>query len=69
MEDDLKISKVQYLNNHLLDLSQLLNLSLGYHIKIENYCKWIQPPMEDDLKKKKGNISATTDWIFLKFET
>jgi hypothetical protein len=39
MEDDLKNIKVQYLNNHLLDLPQLLNLSLGDHIKIENDCK------------------------------
>ena len=50
MEDDLKILKVQYLNNRLLDLPQLLNLILGDHIKIENYFKWRQPPMEDDLK-------------------
>jgi hypothetical protein len=50
MEDDLKILKVQYLNNHLLDLPGLLNLSLGDHIEIENYCKWRLPPMEDDLK-------------------
>ena len=28
MEDDLKISKVEYLGNHLLDLAQILNLSL-----------------------------------------
>ena len=29
MEDDLHIFKVEYLSNHLLDLSQILNLSLG----------------------------------------
>ena len=28
----------KYLNNHLLDLPQLLNLSLGNHIKMKNYC-------------------------------
>ena len=28
MEDDLKILKVEYLSNHLLDLTQILNLSL-----------------------------------------
>ena len=28
MEDDLKILRVKYLNNHLLDNSQILNLSL-----------------------------------------
>ena len=30
MEDDLKISKVEYLSNHLLDHSQILNFSLDY---------------------------------------
>ena len=50
MEDDLKILKVSFLNNHLLDLPQLLNLSLRDQINIENYCKWRQPPIEDDLK-------------------
>ena len=29
MEDDLKILKVEYLGNHLLDLAQTSNLSLG----------------------------------------
>ena len=28
MEDNLKISKVEYLSNHLLDLAQILNSSL-----------------------------------------
>jgi hypothetical protein len=28
VEDDLKILKVEYLNNHLLDQTQILNLSL-----------------------------------------
>ena len=30
MEDDLKISKVEYLSIHLLDPTQILNLSLDY---------------------------------------
>ena len=30
MEDDLKILKVEYLSNHLLDPSQISNLSLDY---------------------------------------
>ena len=29
MEDDLKISKVEYLSNHWTDLTQIENLSLG----------------------------------------
>jgi hypothetical protein len=32
MEDDLKILKVEYLSNHLLDPTQILNLSLVDHI-------------------------------------
>ena len=28
MEDDLKVLKVEYLSNHLLDKTQILNLSL-----------------------------------------
>ena len=28
MEDDLKILQVEYLSNHLLDIAQILNLSL-----------------------------------------
>ena len=30
MEDDLKILKVEHLSNHLLDPTQILNLSLDY---------------------------------------
>ena len=32
MEDDLQIFKVEYLSNHLLDHSQILNLSLDDQI-------------------------------------
>ena len=75
MEDDLKIFKVEYLSNHLFDPTQLLNLSLGdldlYPVLTKSTLKiaW----NEDDLQWKmtskylKWNISATTDWIFLKF--
>ena len=44
MEDNLKISKVEYLSNHFLDHFQILNLDL-YHIL--QILKWKQPPMED----------------------
>jgi hypothetical protein len=30
MEDDLKIFKVEYLSNHVLDLTQIWDLSLGF---------------------------------------
>ena len=43
MEQDLKISKIEYLSNHLSDLPQILNLSLGDQTKIKN--AW----NEDDL--------------------
>ena len=35
MEDDLKILKVEYLSNHLLDHTQILNLSLNDHTTSE----------------------------------
>ena len=46
MEDDLKISKVEYLSNHWSDLPQILNLSSGDQTKIKN--AW----NEDDLQWK-----------------
>ena len=36
MEDDLKISKVEYLSSHWSDLPQICNLSLGDQTKIKN---------------------------------
>jgi hypothetical protein len=54
----------EYLSNHLLDHTQILNLSL-YDQTI--LCKGRPPPMEDALKILKWNISATTYWILLKF--
>jgi hypothetical protein len=59
MEDNLKISRVEYLSNHSSNLSQILNLSLGDKTKIKS--AW----NEDDLnwkttsKYKKLNMSAT----------
>jgi hypothetical protein len=37
MEDDLKISKVEYLSNRLLDTAQILNLDLGDQSKVFKY--------------------------------
>ena len=62
MEDDLKITKVEYLSNHLLDPNFRLKIRLP-KIKCTN------PWYEDDLQLKmsskyqKGKISATTVWI------
>ena len=47
MEDNLKILKVEYLSNHLLDHTQILNFSLYDQTLL---CKGKPPPMEDNLK-------------------
>ena len=52
MEDDLKIFKVEYLNNHLMDRTQLLNISLDDQIIFYKSLKWRRPPMEEDLKSR-----------------
>ena len=52
MEEDLEILKVDYLNNHSLDLPQILTLNLGTWIKI-TCLKGRQPPMEEDPKMLK----------------
>ena len=48
MEDNLKILKVEYLS-YWLDLSPILNLSIGIWFKI-TCLKGRRPPMEEDLK-------------------
>ena len=50
MEDKLKILKVEYLINCLLDHTQILNLDIGDKSKVFKYFKWRRPPMEDDHK-------------------
>ena len=50
MEDDLKILKVEYLSNQLLDHTQILNLRLDDQTIFYKSFKWRWPPMEDDLK-------------------
>ena len=50
MEDDIKILKVEYLSNHLLDHTQILNLSLYDQTIFCKSFKERRPPMEDDLK-------------------
>ena len=49
-EDDLKLLKVEYLSNHLLNHSQIFNLSLDDQAIFYKSLKWRQPLMEDDLK-------------------
>ena len=67
MEDDLKTSKVEYLSNHLLDHTQILNLSFSDQTKFINFFKWRQPWAEDDLKILKVEYISTPDKIFLKY--
>jgi hypothetical protein len=45
MEDELKILKVEYLSNLLLDHTQILNLSLDDH--------FVNPSNEDDRQWKR----------------
>ena len=49
MEDDIKISKVEYLRNHWSDLPKILNLSSGDQTKIKT--AW----NEDDLQWKTNS--------------
>ena len=50
MEDDLKILKVEYLSNNLLDPTQILNLSLDDQPVLYKSFQWRRPSMVDDLK-------------------
>ena len=50
MEDNLKKFKVEYLSNHLLNHTQILNLSLNYQTIFCKSIKLRRPPMEDDIK-------------------
>ena len=67
MEDDLKISKEEYLGNLLLDHTQILNWSLDdqtifYKSLNEDNLQWKMTS-----KYEKLNISATTYWMILIF--
>ena len=53
MVDDFKISKVEYLSNHWLDLCKIINLSLGDQTGSENW----RNEMEYDLENIKNGIS------------
>ena len=50
IEDDLKILKVKYLSNRLLDHTEILNLDWDDQSKVFKSFKWRRSPMEDDLK-------------------
>jgi hypothetical protein len=70
MEDDLKILKVKYLSNLLLDRTQILYLSLDdqtilYKLRLRWPKQTVQ--IENNIKILKWNNSATAYWIILKF--
>ena len=50
MEDNLKLLKVKYLSNRLLDPTQILNLCLDDQTMLYKSFKSRRPPMEDNLK-------------------
>jgi hypothetical protein len=50
MEDNLKILKVEYLSNNLLDHTQIWNSCLYDQIIFYKSLKWRRPQMEDGLK-------------------
>ena len=50
MEADLKILKVEYLSDQLLDHTQILNLSWDDQTIFDKSFKWRRPVMEDDHK-------------------
>ena len=52
MEDDLKILKVEYLSYHLLDHTQILNLSLDDQTIFYKSFKWRWPQMKVTLVAK-----------------
>jgi hypothetical protein len=47
MEDNLKILKSEYLSNHLLDPTHILNLTLDCQTIFYKSFEWIGPPMKD----------------------
>ena len=49
MEHDLTVLKVEYLSNHLLDHTPILNISLDDQTTFYKSLKWRQSPMEDNL--------------------
>ena len=49
MEDNLKILKVEYLRNHFLDVTQILNLSVNDQTIFYKSSKWRRIPVEDSL--------------------
>ena len=74
MEDDLKWKTTSDINSEisqqlLVRSSPNLNKGLCDQTKLYKCFKWRQPPMDDNCKYEKWNISAKPGRIFLKSET
>ena len=63
MEDDIRVLKVEYISNPLLDHTQILNLDLdlGDQSKVFKHFKWRRPPTEEDLKIYESDESDESD--------
>ena len=53
---------MEYLRNHLLDHTQILNLSLDDQIVFYQILKWRRPLMEDNLKILKVEYLSNHLW-------
>jgi hypothetical protein len=62
MEGDLKISKVEYLSNRILDPAQILNLDLGYQSKVFKYFNEDNQTWKTTTKKIKVEYLSSV-WI------
>ena len=62
LEDNLRILKVEYISDQILDLPQILNLT-----RTGKCLKWRRPPIEDELKLLKvgyvRNYRVDIPWI------
>ena len=67
--ENLTLSKEEYLSNLLLDITLILNLSWSDQPKIEICLKWRHHPMEDDLKSLKVEYLSNHCFDLLKFQT
>ena len=62
MKDNLKILKIEYLINHFLDHTQILDLSLNDQTIFNKSLKWKLHPMEDDLGCK-DDLKSSRIWL------
>ena len=71
MEDDLKISKMEYLNNHVFYPPKMLYLRFDDQTILYKIFIWRQPPTEDNLQWKTtsdGRRPPMEDYLILSKE-